>query len=153
MLRTIAVWNRSRLVMVPLVVMALGQWALLLHSITTVHSSWSDIAGACVVHSVSRVLIEANYIYSKSSARFSFPVVQDDMGCSTLVLNTAMSFDFIVLVLTTIGLVRSPTRSSLWQLLFRQGIIYFLVAFIANSIPTIFLLLDLNSMYCLDHLL
>jgi len=60
-----------------------------------------------------------------------------------------MSFDFIVLVLTTTGLVMSPGRSSLWQLLFRQGIIYFLVAFIANMVPAIFLLLNLNRMYFL----
>lgn len=55
-----------------------------------------------------------------------------------------MSFDFIVLVLTTVGLLRSPGRSSLWQLLFRHGIVYFAVAFIANLIPTIFVLLNLN---------
>jgi len=55
-----------------------------------------------------------------------------------------MSFDFFVLVLTTVGLVRSPSRSSLWQLLFRHGIVYFAVAFIANLVPTIFVLLNLN---------
>jgi len=56
-----------------------------------------------------------------------------------------MSFDLIVLVLTTIALMKSPSRSSLWQLLFRQGLIYFLVAFIFNTIPAIFLALNLNS--------
>ena len=55
-----------------------------------------------------------------------------------------MSFDLIVLLLTTIGLVRSPGQSSLWQLLFRQGVVYFLVAFVANTLPTTFLLLNLN---------
>lgn len=58
-----------------------------------------------------------------------------------------MSFDLIVLVLTAVGLVMSPGRSSLWQLLFRQGIVYFLVAFLANMVPTIFLLLNLNRVY------
>jgi hypothetical protein len=57
-----------------------------------------------------------------------------------------MSFDFIILVVTTVGLLRSPGRSSLWQLLFRHGIVYFAVAFIANLIPTIFVLLNLNCM-------
>ena len=76
MLRTIAVWDRSRFVMVPLVITGLGQWALLLHSISTVQSSWSDTASVCVVHSVSRDLIEANYIYSKSSARFSLRCIR-----------------------------------------------------------------------------
>lgn len=66
-------------------------------------------------------------------------------------LNTAMLFDFIVLVLTTIGLVMTPAsgRSSLWQLLFQQGVVYFLVAFVANLLPTIFLLLNLNRKYFL----
>lgn len=58
-----------------------------------------------------------------------------------------MSFDFLVLVLTTTGLLMSPGRSSLWHLLFRQGIAYFLVALIANIIPAIFLALNLNRMY------
>jgi len=55
-----------------------------------------------------------------------------------------MSFDLIVLILTTIGLVMSPGRSSLWQLLFRQGIVYFFVAFVSNLIAATFLLLNLN---------
>ena len=67
------------------------------------------------------------------------------MRVAELTLIVAMSFDLIVLVLTTIALMKSPSRSSLWQLLFRQGLIYFLVAFIANVIPAIFLVLDLNS--------
>ena len=45
-----------------------------------------------------------------------------------------MSFDLIVLILTTVGLIMSPGRSSLWQLLFRQGIVYFMVAFVSNLI-------------------
>jgi len=60
-----------------------------------------------------------------------------------------MVFDFIVLVLTTIGLVMSPNRSSLWQLLFRQGVIYFVVTCLANLVPTVFLLLDLNRTHFL----
>ena len=56
----------------------------------------------------------------------------------------AMLLDLTVLVLTAIGLLMSPGRSSLWHLLFRQGIIYFLVAFIANVVPTVFVLLNLN---------
>ena len=66
---------------------------------------------------------------------------------SRLMLNAAMPFDFIVLLLTTIGLLKSPCRSSLWQLLFRQGVIYFFVAFVANMTVTIFVLLNLNRAY------
>ena len=64
-----------------------------------------------------------------------------------LMLNSATSFDFIVMVLMTIKLVKHPCRSSLWHLLFRQGIIYFLVAFLANLLPATFGLLNLNGKY------
>ena len=56
-----------------------------------------------------------------------------------------MLFDFIVLAFTTVRLLKSPGQSSLWRLLFRQGIVYFLIAFAAYLLPTIFLFLDLNS--------
>jgi len=55
-----------------------------------------------------------------------------------------MSFDCIVLVLTTVKLLKSPGRSSLWHLLFRQGIIYFIVALVAYILLATFLLLNLN---------
>jgi len=58
-------------------------------------------------------------------------------------------FDLVVLVLTTTGLYLSPARSSLWQLIFRQGIIYFVAAFVANMLPSILLLLNLNCAYFL----
>ena len=48
-----------------------------------------------------------------------------------------MSFDLIVLVLSVVGLVTSPGRSSLWQLLFVQGASYFIVAFSANTLAAV----------------
>ena len=59
-------------------------------------------------------------------------------------LNIAMLFDLLVLALTTIRLLKSPGRSSLCRLLFQQGIVYFLIAFTAYLVPTIFLFLQLN---------
>lgn len=61
-----------------------------------------------------------------------------------------MSFDLIVLTLTAVGLVLSPGRSSLWQLLFRQGIVYFFVAFVSNLIAATFLLLNLNRKFTIQ---
>lgn len=58
-----------------------------------------------------------------------------------------MSFDLILLVVTTVGLIASSNPFSLWQLVFQQGIIYFLTAFIANLVPTIFFILNLHRMY------
>ena len=73
MLRTIAVWNRARFVTFPLIVLLLGHWALFLHGVVTIHSSWSDFAGVCIVRTVYPVFLEANYLYSKSSFLVLFP--------------------------------------------------------------------------------
>jgi hypothetical protein len=147
MLRTIAVWNRSPFVMVPLVVISLGHWALLFHAFTSIHSRWSDEAEACVIDSAFPVFVGVNYVYSESSALIIYLACCGDQAHYRITLNVAMLFDFIVLVLTTIGLLMSPARSSLWQLLFRQGVIYFVVACLANLVPTIFQLLNLNRTY------
>ena len=54
-----------------------------------------------------------------------------------------MGLVLILFILSTIGLLMSA-RSSLWRLLFRDGIIYFVVAFSANLTVAIFVLLNLN---------
>jgi hypothetical protein len=148
MLRTIAVWDRAPLVTAPLVIASLGQWGMLLRSSLTVRSRWGDPSGPCLVSADFPRVIEGSYLYSELSTRnfFLTLLLWGQNKALKLMLNIAMSFDLVVLVLTTIGLVRSPSRSSLWQLLFRQGVIYFLVAFVANTVSVVFVLLNLNGM-------
>jgi hypothetical protein len=55
-----------------------------------------------------------------------------------------MFVDLTVLIVSTIGLLLTPGRSSLWKLLFRDGIIFFLTAFFCNALAATVLLLDLN---------
>jgi hypothetical protein len=55
-----------------------------------------------------------------------------------------MGFDLTVLVVSTIGLLLMPGRTSLWKFLFRDGIVYFVIAFSVNVCVAVFLLLDLN---------
>jgi len=51
---------------------------------------------------------------------------------------TAMGFDFVILVYTFVALTKKHTiRTDLWKLLFRDGLIYFLVTFSANCIPAV----------------
>ena len=147
MLRTIAVWNRNPRIVVPLILASLGQWGMLIHGIVTIRSQWSDVEGTCVVQTVSPKFMEVIFMYCESSPQSSlFP--SRHMGQNEILMsNAAVLFDLVVLVLTTTGLYLSPARSSLWQLLFRQGIIYFVAAFVANMIPSIFLLLNLNCAY------
>ena len=55
-----------------------------------------------------------------------------------------MFTDLIVLILTLVGLLLTPGRSQLWKLLLGDGVLYFLVAFLANTLPAVFLLMNLN---------
>ena len=55
-----------------------------------------------------------------------------------------MFVDLAVLVISTIGLLLTPGRSSLWKLLFKDGIVFFLTAFVCNALAASVLLLDLN---------
>ncbi|KAG8932921.1 hypothetical protein FRC02_000348 [Tulasnella sp. 418] len=119
MLRAIAIWSRNLWVVVPLVILGLGQWGILLHGVVTVRASWSDQLGSCLVTGTLPVFLRLIYIYT-------------------------MTYDFIVLLVSSTGLVKTSNRSDLWGLLFKDGIVYFAVAFIANVIPTTFLLLNLN---------
>lgn len=55
-----------------------------------------------------------------------------------------MFTDLTVLILTLVGLLITPGRSQLWKLLLGDGILYFLVAFLANTVPAVSLLINLN---------
>lgn len=50
-----------------------------------------------------------------------------------------MAFDLTVLVVSTFGLLRSggTQGSGLWKLLFRDGIVYFMVAFVGNAVAAV----------------
>ncbi|KAF8127813.1 hypothetical protein K438DRAFT_917635 [Mycena galopus ATCC 62051] len=117
-LRTIAVWNQRRFIVVLLVAIILGHWSLLLHAIL-LKATWDPVQG-CVITSTDNRLLAATFIYG-------------------------MSFDFIVLCLTTYKLL-FPTggKSRLVSLIFNDGLIYFVIAFLSNLLGTIFMLLNLN---------
>lgn len=119
MLRTIAVWDRRPIIVIPLVACSLGQWGILLHSVVTVRSAWVPAANACVVSDTSPTILRTLFFYT-------------------------MGYDFIVLCLTSLGLLLSATRSSLWQLLFRDGMFYFAISFSANLVPAVLNVVNLN---------
>ncbi|KAG8862238.1 hypothetical protein FRB96_001817 [Tulasnella sp. 330] len=123
MLRTIAVWTRNRFVMYPIILFALGQWAILLHDVTTVSAEWSDALMTCAIKPSPTINLKILYLYT-------------------------MAFDFGVLVVTSVGLYRLPGRqvsgNHLWSMLFKDGLVFFLVAFTSNLIAVIFVLAELN---------
>lgn len=119
MIRTIAIWERKLFVTIPLVALSLGQWGLLYHGIVTVRASWLPEVGACVVTGTKPLFLNLLYFYT-------------------------MSLDLIVLILTVLGLMIVNARSSIGALLFRDGIVYFAVAFSANMVPAVLNVLNLN---------
>lgn len=89
----------------------------------------------------SCLLVKKGICFSMSSV--CLPLLPDQVHDCSFFNFSAMGFDLVVLVLSTIGLRRCG-RPSLWKLLFRDGIIYFVIAFSANLIVVVFLLLNLN---------
>jgi len=119
MLRTFAIWNQTKLVVIPLALLALGQWGIAFFALTTVKAHYDDTVGACVVGGVSDLDLDIIYLYT-------------------------MFLDAVVLVMTTVGLLVTPGRSNLWRLLLSDGILFFAISFFANTLPAVLLLVNLN---------
>lgn len=123
MFRTIAIWNKNLFVTIPLILVAVGHWAVLMYSVTSVKAVFLPAAKACVLISTG--------------------TQNHNLTLNLLYLYT-MFVDLAVLVISTIGLLLTPGRSSLWKLLFKDGIVFFLTAFACNALAASVLLLDLN---------
>ncbi|EIW55076.1 uncharacterized protein TRAVEDRAFT_172735 [Trametes versicolor FP-101664 SS1] len=121
-LRTMAVWSQAWYIVAPLVVVILGHWSLLLHGIL-LKAAWIPGQG-CAITNTNNTLLAATFIYS-------------------------MCFDFTVLALTAfkLGIISVPRRdrSKIVRLIFDDGLIFFIVAFVANTIATVFMLMNLNA--------
>ncbi|KAI0090322.1 hypothetical protein BDY19DRAFT_765871 [Irpex rosettiformis] len=118
-LRTIAVWSQNTYLVVALVLVILGHWSLLLHGIL-LKAEW--VEGQCQITSTNNTILAASFIYS-------------------------MCFDFTILCLTAVKLSlphRNSESSQLVKLIFGDGLIFFIIAFLSNLIATIFMLLNLN---------
>ncbi|GBE83844.1 hypothetical protein BKA93DRAFT_365294 [Sparassis latifolia] len=121
-LRTMAVWSQAWYIVVPLVLVILGHWSLLLHGVL-LKAAWIPADGGCVITNTDNTILAVTFIYS-------------------------MAFDFTVLMLTAFKLAfptRRKEQSRIVQLIFGDGLIFFIIAFLANLLATIFMLLNLNA--------
>jgi hypothetical protein len=125
-IRTMALWSLNRWIVGGLTVVILGHWTLILKGVL-VTAKWMPGNG-CVILETDNTILAAIFIYS-------------------------MAFDFIVLVLSAYQLVglgfgvkkgNGMIQSRIGQMLFGDGLIFFLIAFLANLTATVFMLLDLN---------
>jgi hypothetical protein len=118
-IRTMVVWSLKWYIVIPLVAIILGHWSLLLHGLL-LRAEWDPSTGGCIITETNPSILSATFIYS-------------------------MCLDFIVLCLTGFKLhYTSANRSQIGTLIFTDGLVYFIVAFIANVIAVTFLLLNLN---------
>ncbi|KAG9032602.1 hypothetical protein FRB95_001188 [Tulasnella sp. JGI-2019a] len=124
LLRTLALWHFDRRVMYPMILFSIGQWIILFHNMFITTDGWSDAQGTCVVLAVRLDWTKVQTIYSKPK-----PPTEDDPDLIKLCLFSAMSFDFTVLCLALWALIKLPGVSSLWKLVFFDGLAYFIVAF------------------------
>jgi hypothetical protein len=101
-----AVWGQKWYIIAALVLISLGHWSLLLHGILLT-AAWIPGQG-CLITSTDSKLLSATFIYS-------------------------MIFDFTVLILTASKLVRpSGTKSQLVNMMFADGLYYFIIAYVSR---------------------
>ncbi|KAJ3556814.1 hypothetical protein NM688_g1815 [Phlebia brevispora] len=118
-IRTMALWSMNPYIVAPLVLIIFGHWSLILQGVL-LEATWIPGSG-CAIIKTNTTVLSATFIYS-------------------------MCFDLVVLILTTIKLLMpGGRRSQLMSMLFKDGLIYFLIAFIANLIATVFMVLNLNA--------
>ncbi|KAF9649649.1 hypothetical protein BDM02DRAFT_1785207 [Thelephora ganbajun] len=123
MIRTIALWERKKYIMIPLICLSIAHWGILWRGMFIINAIWDPKSQACVIVKLDNQFLQTTFF------------------CT-------MAVDFTILVLTTVALYRfsySGTRSDLWTLLFRDGLVYFLVTFSFNAVPAILNVLQLNT--------
>ncbi|KIJ09127.1 hypothetical protein PAXINDRAFT_172607 [Paxillus involutus ATCC 200175] len=108
MIRTWLIWRDSRFVLCLLSLVSVVHWTILIIALTSIDAYMTS--GGCEVMYVDTPKALTVYLYT-------------------------MFYDMLVLVLTTIGLSRKRSSCTLWRRLYRQGIAYFAVTFLANIMP------------------
>ena len=113
-----ALWGHNRYVVAPLGILILGHWSLILHGIfyilnddrkysdnyvgVLIKVAWEEGKG-CVIMKTDNIILAATFIYS-------------------------MVLDLIVLLLSGIQLLRYGGNLQFGSLLFKDGLIYFVIA-------------------------
>ncbi|EEB94724.1 hypothetical protein MPER_06416, partial [Moniliophthora perniciosa FA553] len=105
-IRTIALWRGYKYVIFSIIAMMLAHWGLVLRISVLISASWVDGQGCVIVNNMAG-LIRVTYGYT-------------------------MGFDFAILCISAYKLGTAPgKRSELVQLLYYDGLIYFIIAFLA----------------------
>ncbi|KLO19300.1 hypothetical protein SCHPADRAFT_69062 [Schizopora paradoxa] len=144
-LRTIAVYSQSYLITIPLVLLILGHWSLLLHGLL-ITAQWIPGTG-CAITKTNNTVLAATFCYGMSFDAIVLALTAWKLLSGTQGGVTAGVLGAIGLGASSqgSGRRRGPGRSRLVKLIFGDGLIFFIVAFLSNLIATIFMLLNLNA--------
>lgn len=116
MLRSIALWGRHDLrVVVPLVLLHAGQWAVSLHNGFSEKDRWGPIGDGlqgCQINSVNLGWLKVQSVYM-------------------------ILFELVVLLVACRPLFRLPGRSELWNILVRDSLLYYLAVLAFSLASTI----------------
>ncbi|TRM62234.1 hypothetical protein BD626DRAFT_498566 [Schizophyllum amplum] len=115
-LRTMAVWSQNKWVVSGLILLMFGHWSLILQG-GLLQVQWMEGSG-CAITDPNTKILAATFMYT-------------------------MVFDLVVLTLNLWKVMHTKTR--LGRMLFGDGIIYFIVAFLANLVATVFMLVNFNQ--------
>jgi len=118
-IRTMAIWSNRWYIVYPLVLATIGHWVFLLKT-PEFTTTW--IPGQnCVITATKAGLTPYMFIYT-------------------------MTLDFVILVLSAYKLfvLSRETQSRLVRIVFYDGVVYFILAFLANLLASIFMRFDLN---------
>ncbi|KAF7324938.1 hypothetical protein MKEN_00536100 [Mycena kentingensis (nom. inval.)] len=117
-IRTIAIWSQAQWIKTFLAVIILGHWCLIFSGVL-LKSVWSPELNTCIILETNTRIISATYTYT-------------------------MCFDLTICLLNTYKLSQRGGKTTLSKLLFQDGLVYFVVAFLANLVATVFMMLGLN---------
>ncbi|KAI0072928.1 hypothetical protein K474DRAFT_1711162 [Panus rudis PR-1116 ss-1] len=117
-LRTVVLWDHKLYIVIPIVLVILGHWSLILQGVLLTAEFFPG--QGCNITKTNNTVLAATFIYS-------------------------MCFDLLVMVLSAWKLVGRRKNSQLVGLLFKDGLVYFLVAFLSNVVATTFMLMKLNA--------
>ncbi|KAN0141814.1 hypothetical protein V8E53_000276 [Lactarius tabidus] len=118
LLRTVAIWERRPVMTIVLTAVWLTNVAFLIHGMTLGESVWVPTENACFV--------------------------EDSQKAKANVLASVVT-DLILLLTMLVGVLRLESGSSMWRMLYRQGVVWILLATVGLIPPTIFLWLNLNE--------
>ncbi|EPT02874.1 hypothetical protein FOMPIDRAFT_1015128 [Fomitopsis schrenkii] len=130
MLRTIAIWERKLKVVIPLCFLCLAHWALLWRGMFLLDVSYNADEHACMLQYSNHIFLNVTFFMT--------------WGYKLTFLVAAMGFDLTILAFTLTYLMRHKARTSLWSLLFTDGLVYFITAFCFNALPAILNVINLN---------